>query len=280
MPRIIEVRDLDLPELEVYARLTETQLRSRVDPEKGVFIAETAKVVDLALEAGYRPLSLLMDQRRLEGQGSAILKKCGDIPVYVGERELLSRLTGYTLTRGILCAMRRPALRTPEEVCAGAARVAVLEDVTDSTNVGALFRSAAALGMDAMLLSPSCCDPLCRRAVRVSMGTVLLLPWARFGDRGEAWPGGGIARLRDMGFQIAALALREDALALGDPRLEQADKLALLLGTEGDGLRQETIDLCDIAVRIPMYRGVDSLNVAAAGAVAFWQLRKKEGTIQ
>ncbi|MBR5701013.1 MAG: RNA methyltransferase [Oscillospiraceae bacterium] len=276
MPRIIEVRDLDIPELEVYARLTETQLRSRVDPEKGIFIAETAKVVNLALEAGYQPVSLLMDRRRLEGQGRAILERCGDIPVYTGERDLLSRLTGYTLTRGILCAMRRPQPRTAEEICSGAARIAVLEDVTDSTNVGALFRSAAALGMDAMLLSPSCCDPLCRRAVRVSMGTVLLLPWARLGDRGEDWPGGGIARLHDMGFRVAALALREDAAVLGDPDLERTEKLALLLGTEGDGLRQETIDLCDAAVRIPMSRGVDSLNVAAAGAVAFWQLGNKE----
>ncbi len=275
-PRIIEVRDLDIPELEVYARLTETQLRSRVDPEKGIFIAETAKVVTLALEAGYQPVSLLMDRRRLEGQGKAILERCGDVPVYTGERELLSRLTGYTLTRGILCAMRRPQPRTAEEICSGAARIAVLEDVTDSTNVGALFRSAAALGMDAMLLSPSCCDPLCRRAVRVSMGTVLLLPWARLGDRGEEWPGGGIARLHDMGFRAAALALREDAAVLGDPALEKTEKLALLLGTEGDGLRQETIDLCDAAVRIPMSRGVDSLNVAAAGAVAFWQLGNKE----
>ena len=276
MPRIIEVRDLDIPELEVYARLTETQLRSRVDPEKGIFIAETAKVVTLALEAGYQPVSLLMDRRRLEGQGRAILEKCGQVPVYIGERELLSRLTGYTLTRGILCAMRRPRPRTAEEVCSGAARIAVLEDVTDSTNVGALFRSAAALGMDALLLSPSCCDPLCRRAVRVSMGTVLLLPWARLGDQGEDWPVGGIARLHDMGFRIAALALREDATVLGDPDLEKTEKLALLLGTEGDGLRQETIDLCDDAVRIPMSRGVDSLNVAAAGAVAFWQLGNKE----
>lgn len=275
-PRIIEVRDLDIPELEVYARLTETQLRSRVDPEKGIFIAETAKVVTLALEAGYQPVSLLMDRRRLEGQGKAILERCGDVPVYTGERELLSRLTGYTLTRGILCAMRRPQPRTAEEICSGAARIAVLEDVTDSTNVGALFRSAAALGMDAMLLSPSCCDPLCRRAVRVSMGTVLLLPWAKLGDRGEEWPGGGIARLHDMGFRAAALALREDAAVLGDPALEKTEKLALLLGTEGDGLRQETIDLCDAAVRIPMSRGVDSLNVAAAGAVAFWQLGNKE----
>ena len=275
-PRIIEVRDLDIPELEVYARLTETQLRSRVDPEKGIFIAETAKVVTLALEAGYQPVSLLMDRRRLEGQGKAILERCGDVPVYTGERELLSRLAGYTLTRGILCAMRRPQPRTAEEICSGAARIAVLEDVTDSTNVGALFRSAAALGMDAMLLSPSCCDPLCRRAVRVSMGSVLLLPWARLGDRGEDWPGGGIARLHDMGFRVAALALREDAAVLGDPALEKTEKLALLLGTEGDGLRQETIDLCDAAVRIPMSRGVDSLNVAAAGAVAFWQLGNKE----
>ena len=273
MARIVEVRDLDLPELAVYARLTETQLRNRLDPEMGVFIGETAKVIHLALDAGYAPVSLLMDRRKLEGQGRAILEKCGDVPVYVGERELLSELTGYTLTRGLLCAFRRPAPKTPEEVCAGARRVAVLEDITDSTNVGALFRFAAALGMDALLLSPACCDPLCRRSVRVSMGTVLLLPWARLGAGPEDWPGPGLDRLRGLGFTLAALALREDSLSIADPRLGKTEKLALLLGTEGDGLRGETIDLCDDTVRIPMRRGVDSLNVAAAGAVAFWQLR-------
>ena len=273
MPRIIAVRDLEAPELAVYARLTETQLRNRLEPEKGVFIAETAKVIHLALDAGYEPLSLLMDKRKLEGQGKTILEKCGDIPAYVGERELLSALTGYTLTRGLLCAFRRPAPKSAEEVCAGAKRVAVLEDITDSTNVGALFRSAAALGMDALLLSPGCCDPLCRRAVRVSMGTVLLLPWARLGEGQEDWPGPGLGRLRALGFRLAALALREDSLGIEDPRLAKTEKLALLLGTEGEGLRSETIELCDDTVRIPMRRGVDSLNVAAAGAVAFWQLR-------
>ncbi len=276
MPEIIEVRDLDAPELEVYARLTETQLRNRLEPEKGVFIAETAKVIHLALDAGYQPISLLIDVRKLDGQGRAILEKCGDIPVYVGERELLSKLTGYTLTRGLLCAMRRPPRKTPEDVCMGARRVAILENITDSTNVGALFRSAAALGMDALLLSPSCCDPLCRRAVRVSMGTVLLLPWAKLGEEPEDWPGPGLDRLRKMGFVLAALALREDSLSLEDPVLGEAEKLALLLGTEGDGLLSETIAQCDYTVRIPMRRGVDSLNVAAAGAVAFWQLRSKE----
>ena len=276
MAQIIEVRDLEAPDLAVYAKLTETQLRSRVDPEKGVFIAETAKVIHLALDAGCEPISLLMDRRKLDGQGRAILEKCGDIPVYTGERELLSALTGYTLTRGLLCAMRRPPLKTAEEICTGARRIAVLEDITDSTNVGALFRSAAALGMDAMLLSPSCCDPLCRRAVRVSMGTVLLLPWARLGDRAEDWPDPGLKALREMGFTLAALALRKSSVSLEDPRLAEIDKLALLLGTEGDGLRSETIDACDYSVRIPMRREVDSLNVAAAGAVAFWQLRNKE----
>ena len=275
MPRIIEVRDLAAPELEVYTRLTETQLRNRLEPEKGVFIAETAKVIHLALDAGYEPISLLMDRRKLEGQGRAILEKCGDVPVYVGERELLSKLTGYTLTRGLLCAFRRPAPKTPEEACAGARRVAVLEDITDSTNVGALFRSAAALGMDALLLSPGCCDPLCRRSVRVSMGTVLLLPWARLGEGQEDWPEPGLNRLHALGFRLAALALREDSLSVEDPGLAKTEKLALLLGTEGDGLRPETIEACDDTVRIPMRRGVDSLNVAAAGAVAFWQLRVK-----
>lgn len=269
----MEVRDLGLPELAVYARLTETQLRNRLDPEMGVFIAETAKVITAALDAGCEPLSLLMDRRHLEGQGRAILARCGDIPVYVGERELLSRLTGYTLTRGFLCAMRRPAKKTPEAICSGARRVAVLEDIVDSTNVGALFRSAAALGMDALLLSPSCCDPLCRRGVRVSMGTVLMIPWAVLGDGPEVWPENGLTRLKRMGFTTAALALREDSVSLEEPRLREIEKLALVLGTEGDGLRPETIGLCDITVRIPMHRGVDSLNVAAAGAVAFWQLR-------
>ena len=275
MARIVQLRDLEAPELEVYARLTETQLRNRLEPEKGIFIAETAKVISAALEAGCEPLSLLMDRRHLEGQGKGILEKCGDIPVYTGERELLSRLTGYTLTRGFLCAMRRPPRKTPEEVCAGARRVAVLEDVVDSTNVGALFRSAAALGMDALLLSPSCCDPLCRRAVRVSMGTVLMIPWAVLGDGPEEWPEKGLERLKRMGFITAALALREDSLSLGEPCLEETERLALLLGTEGNGLRPETIAACDHTVRIPMRRGVDSLNVAAAGAVAFWQLRDR-----
>jgi tRNA G18 (ribose-2'-O)-methylase SpoU len=273
MARILPLTGLSDPGLEVYARLTETQLRNRLEPEKGVFIAETEKVVRTALEAGCRPVSLLMEERKLRDREEGLLEKCGDIPVYTGSRELLSSLTGYALTRGILCAMHRPPARSPEEVCRNARRVAVLEDVVDSTNVGAIFRSAAALGMDALLLSPSCCDPLCRRAVRVSMGSVLLLPWARLGEEPGDWPEGGLARLRAMGFETAALALRPEALELGDPRLKAPEKLALLLGTEGDGLRSETIDGCGYTVRIPMSRGVDSLNVAAAAAVAFWELR-------
>ena len=268
--RIIELQNLDDPGLDVYARLTEAQLRSRVEPARGVFVAESPKVIASALDAGLQPVSLLMERRWIEGGARDLLARCGDIPVYTGERALLAQLTGYTLTRGVLCAMRRPAPRTPEEVCAGARRVAVLEDIADSTNVGAIIRSAAALGVDAVLLSPGCCDPLCRRAVRVSMGAVLQLPWAWLGRQG--WPGAGLAALHDAGFAAAALALTDRSVPLGDPALAAEPRLALFLGTEGTGLCPDTIAGCDYVVRIPMQRGVDSLNVAAAGAVAFWEL--------
>ncbi len=264
----IELRDLSAPELDVYRRLTEAQLRNRLEPEKGIFIAESPKVIDAALDAGCEPLSLLMERRQLSGQGAALLARC-PVPVYTGDRELLASLTGYTLSRGILCAMRRPRLPAPEAVCAGARRLAVLEGVVDATNIGAIFRSAAALGMDGVLLSPSCCDPLNRRAVRVSMGTVFKIPWAFL----PGWPGEGLALLREQGFQTAALALRSDAVLIDDPRLMAVDRLALVLGTEGDGLADSTVAACGYTVRIPMARGVDSLNVAAAGALAFWQLR-------
>lgn len=272
--RIIELQNLDDPGLDVYARLTEAQLRSRVEPARGVFVAESPKVIASALDAGLQPVSLLMERRWIEGGARGLLARCGDIPVYTGERALLAQLTGYTLTRGVLCAMRRPAPRTPEEVCAGARRVAVLEDIADSTNVGAIIRSAAALGVDAVLLSPGCCDPLCRRAVRVSMGTVFALPWARLGETAAAWPGAGLDRLRAMGFATVALALRDDSLPIDAPALRAAPRLAMLLGTEGDGLRPETVAACDYTARIPMHRGVDSLNVAAAAAVAFWELTR------
>lgn len=272
MAIIIEIDDISVPELEVFARLTEAQLRSRVEPEKGVFIAESPKVIAQALDAGCRPISLLMERRHLEGQGIAIMDRCGDIPVYTADRAVLASLTGYELTRGILCAMVRPGLKTVEDVCAGATRIAVLESIVDTTNIGAIFRSAAALGMDAVLLSPDCCDPLNRRAVRVSMGTVFQLPWTRIQD---GWPGEGMKKLQDMGFKTAAMALRDDSVSVEDPALGQEAKLAVLLGTEGTGLRSETIEACDYTVRIPMCHGVDSLNVAAAAAVTFWQLRPR-----
>jgi len=277
MARIIEITDLNAPELAPYARLTEAQMRNRRAPERGLFIAESAKVIGYALDAGCVPLSFLMERRHIEGQGRPLLERCGDVPVYTAERAVLAGLTGYELTRGMLCALRRPRARTVEEVCAGARRLAVLEGITDHANVGAIFRCAAALGMDGVLLDPTCCDPLYRKAVRVSMGTVFQIPWARLGENGEDWPGPGLERLRELGFRTVAMALREDSLSLDDPRLLGAEKLAILLGSEGDGLRPETIGRCDCTVRIPMSHGVDSLNVAAAGAVAFWQLGPREG---
>ena len=267
MPHIIEVTDLAAPELDVYARLTEAQLRNRLEPDKGVFIAESPKVIATALDAGYEPLSLLMERRHIEGDAQPILSRCGGIPVYTAERETLARLTGFELTRGVLCAMRRPRLPSVEEVCARARRVAVLEGIVDHTNVGAIFRSAAALGIDAVLVTPTCCDPFYRRAVRVSMGTVFQIPWAVLDD----W-----SLLHRAGFSTCAMALRDDSIALGDSRLSDLPKLAIVLGAEGDGLAASTIAACDYTVRIPMGHGVDSLNVAAASAVAFWELRSRK----
>ena len=276
MPCITVITDLSAPALDVYARLTEAQLRNRLEPEKGIFIAESPKVIALALDAGCEPLSFLMERRHIGGDAQALLARCAaDVPVYTGERELLARLTGYALTRGVLCAMRRPALPAVEALCAGARRLAVLDGIVDSTNIGAIFRSAAALGIDAVLVTPSCCDPLCRRAVRVSMGTIFQVPWTHIGSSAADWPQPGLARLRALGFCTAAMALRSDALAVDDPRLAAADRLAIVLGTEGTGLPQATIDACDAAVCIPMSHHVDSLNVAAASAVAFWQLRAR-----
>ena len=271
MASIITLTSLDAPELDVYARLTQAQLRNRLEPEKGLFIAESQKVIGTALDTGLEPVSFLMEQRHITGDAAPLLARFPDVPVYTAERELLARLTGYTLTRGVLCAMRRPAPKSPTEVIAGAKRIAVLEGVVDATNIGAIFRSAAALGMDAVLLSPTCCDPLTRRAVRVSMGTVFQLPWATF----DTWPAGGMEILRGAGFATCAMALRDDSLALGDERLNSLPKLAIVLGAEGDGLANGTIAACDYTVRIPMAHGVDSLNVAAASAVAFWELRAK-----
>ena len=271
-PNLIELQSLDVPGLEPFARLTDARLRSRAEPEQGIFIAESPKVIATALDAGYQPLALLAERRRLAGSAGFLLDRLGNVPVYTGPRALLAGLTGYELTRGVLCAMRRKPLPAARDICAGARRVAVLENIVDATNVGAIFRSAAALGVDAVLLTPSCCDPLARRAVRVSMGSVFQLPWTRLGACGADWPGAGMAQLRAMGFATAAMALTDDALSLRDARLPALPKLAILLGSEGDGLARDTIAACDYTVRIPMAHGVDSLNVAAASAVAFWQL--------
>ena len=279
MPTIIEITDLSDPALDVFARLTENQLRSRLEPEKGVFIAESPKVIERALDAGAVPLALLMERRKIDGPARGILARCGGAPVYTADREVLAQLTGYTLTRGVLAAFRRPALPPVEALCQNARRVAVLENIVDSTNIGAIFRSAAALGMDAVLLSPGCCDPLCRRAVRVSMGTVFQVPWARLGDGAADWPGPALDRLHALGFATAAMALDERALPVDDPALRRAEKLAVVLGTEGDGLQKETIARCTAAVMIPMQHGVDSLNVGAAAAVAFWELRARQGEL-
>ena len=273
MPNIIEIADTSLPQLDVFARLTEGQLRSRLEPEKGIFIAESPKVIERALDAGYEPVSLLMERKHISGQGRDIIARCGDIPVYTADREVLAGLTGYQLTRGVLCAMRRPPLPSVEAVCANARRVAVLEGIVDSTNIGAIFRSAAALNMDAVLVTPTCGDPLYRRAVRVSMGTVFQIPWTRIGSGVSEWPQPGIQRLRELGFKTAAMALSDTAISIEEPCLIAEKKLAIVLGTEGDGLVPRTIADCDYTVRIPMSHGVDSLNVAAASEVAFWQLR-------
>ena len=275
MPNIIEITDFSVPELDAFARLTEAQLRSRQDPGKSLFIAESPKVIERALNAGYEPVSLLMERKHIDGQASAIIARCGDIPVYTADRELLAALTGYELTRGVLCAMRRRPLPTVEELCANARRVAVLESIVDPTNVGAIFRSAAALNVDAVLVTPTCCDPLYRRVVRVSMGTVFQVPWTRIGDDHTQWPQPGIGRLQKLGFKTAAMALSDNSVSIEDENLCREEKLAIILGTEGDGLSDRTIADCDYTVRIPMSHEVDSLNVAAASAVAFWQLRAK-----
>ncbi|MGM9564254.1 MAG: TrmH family RNA methyltransferase [Faecousia sp.] len=270
MPNIIEITDFSAPELDIYARLSEVQLLNRADPENALFIAESPNVIERALNAGCMPVSFLMERKHVEGKGREILARCGDVPVYAAELEVLIQLTGFHLTRGMLCAMRRPKLPSVEEVCAGARRIAVLENVMNPTNIGAIFRSAAALNMDAVLLTSAGSDPLYRRAVRVSMGTVFQVPWTYLEDE-NSWP----EQLHALGFKTAAMALREDSVRLDDPRLLAEEKLAIVLGTEGDGLAADTIAHCDYTVRIPMSHGVDSLNVAAASAVAFYQLGLK-----
>lgn len=275
MAKIIEITDFAATELDIYARMSENQLLNRHEPEKGIFIAESPKVIERALDAGCIPVSILAEKRHVEGQAVEIIKRCGDIPVYTAEFDVLTQLTGFKLTRGMLCAMYRPKLRAVEEVCKNARRVAVLEDVVNPTNVGAIFRSAAALNMDAVLLTPACSNPLYRRAIRVSMGTVFQIPWT-FLDVSASKTETGIQLLRNLGFKTAAMALSEDSVCIDDPRLMAEEKLAVLLGTEGDGLAARTICDCDYTVRIPMSHGVDSLNVAAASAVAFWQLGNRK----
>lgn len=267
MANFIEVLDFNDPRLDVYARLTEAQLAQTPGPKTGLFIAESPKVIARALDAGCNPVSILVERGNLGGEASEIIDRCGDVPVYIGENAVLAKLTGYKLTRGLLCAMERPALQTTEEVVQNTRRIAVLEDVVNPTNLGAIFRSAAALGMDAILLTPGCSDPLYRRSARVSMGTVFQVPWA-FLDR-------PIGYLRELGFKTAAMALKDDTISIDDPRLQQENRLAVLLGTEGEGLTDAAIAQCDYTVKIPMFHGVDSLNVAAASAVAFWELRAR-----
>ena len=275
MPNIIEITDFHAPELDPYARLTQNQLRNRLEPEKGIFIAESPKVIDRALDASYKPVSLLMERKQITGPAAGILSRCGDAPVYTADREMLAELTGFELTRGVLCAFHRPAPRPVEELCKNARRVAVLEGIVDSTNVGAIFRSAAALNMDAVLINPSCCDPLCRRAVRVSMGTVFQVPWGQLGETPADWPEKGMDILHSLGFKTAAMALSDRSVSIDDEQLAKEPKLAIVLGTEGDGLAADTIASCDYTVKIPMSHGVDSLNVAAASDDAFWQLGKQ-----
>ena len=275
MPNIIEIMDPAASELDLFAHLTNAQLRSRTEPEKGIFIAESPKVIRIALDAGYEPVAMLMERRHINGQGGEIIRRCGTIPVYTADREILQTLTGYALTRGILCAMKRPAPLTARQVCKDASRIAVLEGIVDATNIGAIFRSAAAMHMDGVLLTSTCCDPLTRRAIRVSMGTVFQIPWAWIGSNAGQWPLEGIQSLKSMGFHTAAMALVTKSIPIDDPSLMARDKLAIVLGAEGDGLSSHTIAQCDDTVMIPMSHGVDSLNVAAAGAVAFWQLRKR-----
>jgi len=274
MATILEITDFGAPELDVYARLTEAQLLNRQNEKEGLFIAESPLVIGRALDAGYEPVSLLMERRHVETVAAETIRRCGDVPVFTADMPVLTQFTGFALTRGVLCAMRRRPLPRPEEICRDARRIAVLENVMNPTNVGAVFRSAAALGMDAVLLTPACSNPLYRRSARVSMGTVFQIPWTYLTEENADWPEKGMALLRTMGFATAAMALRDDSVSIDDPALAACEKLAVLLGTEGDGLADGTIAACDYTVRIPMSHGVDSLNVAAASAVAFWELGK------
>lgn len=276
MPNIIEITDFEAPELDIYARLTERQLLHRNEPEKGLFIAESPKVVERALDAGCEPVSLLVERKHIDGEARDVIARCRDIPVYTADFEVLKKLTGFPMTRGVLCAMYRPSLPAAEEICANACRIAILENVMNPTNIGAIFRSAAALNIDAVLLTPACSNPLYRRAIRVSMGTVFQVPWTYLDSQAADWPQKGLELLRKLGFKTAAMALSDNSISIDDPKLMAEEKLAVILGTEGDGLAPCTIADCDYTVRIPMSNGVDSLNVAAASAVAFWQLGSRQ----
>lgn len=274
MRNIIEINDIAAPELDVYARTSEVQLFRYYEPDPGIFIAESPKVIERALNAGYEPISFLVEHKDLEGEAKYILDKYPEIPVYTAEYDVLVKMTGYALARGLLCAMRRRQMSTIEEICRNTNRIAILENVVNPTNIGAIFRSAAALHMDAVLLTNGCSDPLYRRAARVSMGTVFQIPWTYF-DKKASWPEDGMRTVKDLGFKTVAMALREDSYSIDDPELLEEEKLAVILGTEGDGLASQTIADCDYTVMIPMSHGVDSLNVAAASAVAFWELGRK-----
>lgn len=283
MGKIIEITDFSAPALDMYARMSENQLAHAYEPDAGVFIAESPNVIMRALDAGYEPESILIEKKQIGGAGAEVIKRCADVPVYTAEFDVLTKLTGFALTRGMLCVMRRRALQSVEHLCKDAKRIAVLEDVMNPTNVGAIFRSAAALGMDAVLLTSGCSDPLYRRAARVSMGTVFQIPWTYItretldekNTNISAWPESGMSKLGSMGFKIASMALRNDTVDICDDRLKREEKLAIVLGTEGDGLGVSTIEMSDYTVKIPMYHGVDSLNVAAASAVAFWELGRR-----
>ena len=275
MIRMIEITDFHAPELDIFARKTEAQLLNKDHPEEGMFIAESPKVIERALNAGYTPVAVLVEKKQIEGEAASVLARCDEIPVYTAEFDVLAQLTGFKLTRGMLCAMRRRGLPEVEKVCQNAKKVAVLENVMNPTNVGAIFRSAAALNMDAVLLTGGCSDPLYRRAARVSMGTVFQIPWTYF-DKKTVWPQDGMQTLQNLGFKTAAMALRDDSVGIEDKALRSEEKLAVILGTEGDGLASQTIADCDYTVKIPMSHGVDSLNVAAASAVAFWELGHRE----
>ncbi len=275
MANIIKISDFSSPELDIFVRLTGAELRRQLEGERGIFIAESPTVIEVALDSGCEPISLLTDEKLINGAVKKIIERCGDIPVYSATEEVLKKLTGFALTRGALCAMKRPKASTPDEILKNARTVAVLENIADSTNIGAIFRSAAALGLDAVVISPDCCDPLCRRAVRVSMGTIFCIPWCVIGENADDWTENGVKTLHGYGFKTAAMALTDESVNIDDEALMREERIAVILGTEGTGLKKSTIEASDYTVKIPMYYGVDSLNVGAAAAIAFWQISRR-----